>query len=72
MKVLVGETPMNERKLFTTFVWVSIAAIGLSLLCLIGNGAGDHPDSFRMYLLCSSIVLGAAMLALAISTNGKE
>jgi len=63
---------MNERKLITTFVWVSIGAIALSLLCLIGNGAGDHPDSFRMYLLCSSIVLGAAMLAVAISTNGKE
>jgi len=43
-----------------------------SLFCLIANGAGDDPDSFRMYLLCSSIVLGAALLALAISSNRKE
>ncbi|MBN2131189.1 MAG: hypothetical protein JW741_16940 [Sedimentisphaerales bacterium] len=63
---------MDERKLVTTLVWVSIGAIALSLLCLISNGAGDHPESFRMYLLCSSIVLGAALLALAISTKRKE
>ena len=63
---------MNEQRLFTTLVWVSIAAIVFSLFCLIANGAGDHPDSFQMYLLCSSIVLGAALLALAISSNRKE
>jgi len=63
---------MDERKLFTTFVWVPIAGTVFSLFCLIANGASDHPDSFRMYLLCSAIVLGAALLALAISSRPKE
>jgi len=63
---------MNERRLLTTFVWVPVAGIVFSLFCLIANGAGDDPTSFYVYLLCSSIVLSAALLALAISTNRKE
>jgi len=62
---------MDERKLFTTLVWIAIAGIVFSLFCLIANGAGDHPESFQMYLLCSSIVLAAALLARAISSNRK-
>jgi len=39
---------------------------------LILNGAGDDPASFQMYLLCCAIVLGAAMIALAVSRREKK
>jgi hypothetical protein len=37
-----------------------------SLFCLAVNGSGDAPESFRMYILCSSIVLGSSFLSLAL------
>ena len=70
-QVRIQEMSMDERKLLVTFVWIAIAGIVFSLFCLIANGSGDHPESFQMYLLCSSIVLAAALLARAISSNRK-
>jgi len=63
---------MDERKLFMTFLWIAAAGALFSLFCLILNGAGDDPASFQMYLLCCAIVLGAAMIALAVSRREKK
>ncbi|MCU0917284.1 MAG: hypothetical protein MUC88_22375 [Planctomycetes bacterium] len=63
---------MDERTLFIAFLWIAVAGALFSLFCLIMNGAGDDPASFQMYLLCCAIVIGAAMIALAVSRRGKE
>lgn len=58
---------MNPRMFFLRFVWVGVAGVVASLCCLIASGMGDDPESFRSYLLCASIVLGASLLALALA-----
>ncbi len=62
---------MDERKLFITFIWIALAGALFSLLCLAMNGAGDDPASFQMYLLCCAIVLGSALIALALTRSRK-
>jgi FtsH-binding integral membrane protein len=66
------EIPMDERKLFITFMWVAIAGAAFSLLCLAVSGAGDHPTAFQTYLLCSAIVLGSSLIALALLRGRKD
>ena len=57
---------MNLKSLIVKFMWIAVAGIAFSLFCLAVNGSGDAPESFRMYILCSSIVLGSAFLSLAL------
>ena len=63
---------MDLWRMFVAFLWVGLAGAVFSLLCLILNGDGDHPDSFRTYLLCSAIVLGSSLVALAVSASRKR
>ncbi len=63
---------MDEWKVFVAFLWVGIAGAIFSLLFLVLNGDGDHPDSFRTYLLCSAIVLGSSLVALAVSGSRRR
>ncbi|MCL5279496.1 MAG: hypothetical protein M1376_06280 [Planctomycetes bacterium] len=63
---------MDERKLFVTLMWVAIAGAAFSLFCLAARGAGDHPTAFQTYLLCSAIVLGSSMIALALPRSRKD
>lgn len=63
---------MDERKLFVTLMWVAIAGAAFSLFCLAASGAGDHATAFETYLLCSAIVLGASMIALALLHGRKD
>ncbi len=62
---------MDERILFIIFLWLAIAGALFSLVCLAINGAGDDPASFQMYLLCCAIVLGSALIALALTRSRK-
>ena len=57
---------MKAKSLLIRFLYVTIGGIIFSIFCLIANGSGDSPESFRMYLLCSSIVLGSVLLSLAL------
>jgi hypothetical protein len=57
---------VDAKSLCQKFIWVGIFGIGFSILCLAANGAGDAPESFRMYLLCSSILIAASLLSLAL------
>jgi hypothetical protein len=65
------ETAMNERTLFLTFMWVGIAGALFSLLFLAASGDGDHATAFRTYLLCSAIIPGSLLIALA-SLRGRR
>jgi hypothetical protein len=57
---------MNLKPLLIIFMWIAVAGIIFSIFCLAVNGAGDHPDSFRIYILCSTILLGSVLLSLAL------
>jgi hypothetical protein len=57
---------MNLKPLLIKFMWIAVAGIVLSILFLATNGAGDHPDSFRIYILCSTILLSSVLLSLAL------
>ena len=57
---------MNLKPLLIKFMWIAVAGIVFSILCLAINGSGDHPESFRMYILCSTILLSSALLSLAL------
>ncbi len=63
---------MDTRSLFVKFMWIGIVGMGVSLLCLATSGAGDEPESFRMYLLCASILIGSSLLSLALSGRRDE
>jgi hypothetical protein len=57
---------MNLKPLLIKFMWITVAGIVFSIFCLAFNGAGDHPESFRMYILCSTILLSSVLLSLAL------
>ncbi len=57
---------MNLKPLLIKFMWIAVAGIVFSILCLAINGAGDSPDSFRIYILCSIILLGSVLISLAL------
>ena len=63
---------MNLKSLLITFMWISVAGLVVSNLCLAVNGAGDHPESFRMYILCSTILLSFVLLSLALIHKKEE
>ncbi len=74
MRTLSGskEIPMDERKLFIAFLWIAVAGALFSLLCLVASGDGDHPTAFQTYLLCSAIVVGSSLIALALLRGRKD
>jgi hypothetical protein len=57
---------MNVKPILNTFKWIAVAGIVFSIFCLAANGAGDRPESFRMYILCSTILLSFVLLSLAL------
>ena len=63
---------MDLWKMFVAFLWVGIAGAVFSLLFLVLNGDGDHPDSLRTYLLCNAIVLGSSIVALAVHGSRRN
>ncbi len=63
---------MDERKLFIRFMWMAIAGALFSLFCLAASGEGDRATAFQTYLLCSAIVLGSSMIALALLRGRKD
>jgi len=63
---------MDESKLFRTLMWVAIAGAAFSLFCLAASGAGDAATSFQLYLLCSAIIIGSSMIALALLHGRKD
>jgi hypothetical protein len=66
------EIPMDERTLFIIFMWVAIAGALFSLFGLVASGAGDDSTAFQTYLLCSAIVLGSSLIALALLRGRKD
>ncbi len=63
---------MKTKSLLIRFLYVTVGGIIFSIFCLAANGDGDSPESFRMYLLCSSIVLGSVLLSLALLEKKEE
>jgi len=63
---------MKTKSLLVRFLYVTVGGIIFSLFCLVANGSGDSPESFRMYFLCSSIVLGSVLLSLALLEKKEE
>jgi hypothetical protein len=63
---------MDERKLFVAFLLIAIVGAAFSLFCLVASGAGDHAAAFQTYLLCSAIVLGSSLIALALLHGRKD
>jgi hypothetical protein len=63
---------VNERVLFTTVLWIAVAGMIVTLLCLIASGAADDPEALMTYLWCDTILLSASMLSLALLRGRKE
>ena len=63
---------MNIKLIIGKFVWIAIVAIVFSVFCLAVNGAGDDAESFRMYMLSASIVLGSSFISLALIDKDKN
>ena len=57
---------MKLKPLLIKFMCIAVAGIVFSILCLAINGAGDHPESFRVYILCSTILLSSVLISLAL------
>lgn len=63
---------MNIKSIIDKFVWIAIAAIAFSVFCLAFNGRGDDAESFCMYILSASIVLGSSFISLALLDSKKN
>ena len=63
---------MNIKLIIDKFVWIAIAAIVFSVFCLAVSGSGDDAESFCMYILSASIVLGSSFISLALLDNKKN
>lgn len=63
---------MTIRLLISKSVWIAIAAIAFSVFCLAVNGSGDDAESFRIYILSASIVLGWSFVSLTLLENKKN
>ena len=57
---------METKVLCRVFRWIGSIGIALGFLCLIISGAGDAPESYRMYLLCGAILVGSSLLSQAL------
>jgi hypothetical protein len=63
---------MNLKSLVTKFLWIAVGGLAFSIFCLALNGAGDHPESFRMYILSSTILLSASLISLALIEKKED
>lgn len=57
---------MNLKTLLIIFMLIAVAGIVFSIHCHATYGAGDHTESFRLYILCSTILLSSVLLSLAL------
>ena len=63
---------MSLKSIVARFMWIVVAGIVFSLFCLATNGSGDDAESFRMYILSASILLGSSFLSLALLENKED
>ena len=55
-----------------TAMIVGLIACLLFSFFLIASGSGDHPESYRTWIIAGSILLGSGVIASALGQKNKQ